>query len=134
VPGSSPRSDLKPIYTAANRADAEAALAAFEAKWGRRYEMISGSWRTNWERVVPFLDFPPEIRRVIYTTNQIEALNSSLRKLLQYRGHFPHDEAVTKILYLALRRMEKKWERTLWNWSAVLGQFAVFFQGRIPAL
>jgi putative transposase len=126
--------DLKPIYTAANRADAEAALAAFEAKWGRRYEMISGSWRTNWERVVPFLDFPPEIRRVIYTTNQIEALNSSLRKLLQYRGHFPHDEAVTKILYLALRRMEKKWERTLWNWSAVLGQFAVFFQGRIPAL
>jgi putative transposase len=126
--------DLKPIYTAANRAGAEAALNAFEAKWGRRYEMISASWRTNWERVVPFLDFPPEVRRVIYTTNQIEALNSSLRKLLQYRGHFPHDESVTKILYLALRRMEKKWERALWNWSAVLGQFAVFFHGRIPAL
>lgn len=126
--------DLKPIYTAANRAAAEAALTAFETKWGRRYEMISASWRANWERVVPFLDFPPEVRRVIYTTNQIEALNSSLRKLLQYRGHFPNDEAVTKILYLALRRLEKKWERTLWNWSAVLGQFAVFFQGRIPAL
>jgi putative transposase len=126
--------DLKPIYTAANRDEAEAALADFEAKWGQRYEMISRSWRSNWERVVPFLDFPPEIRRVIYTTNQIEALNSSLRKLVQYRGHFPTDESVTKILYLALRRLEKKWQRTLWNWSAVLGQFAVFFQGRIPAL
>lgn len=126
--------DLKPIYTAANRTAAEVALTALETKWGRRYEMISVSWRANWERVVPFLDFPPEIRRVIYTTNQIEALNSSLRKLLQYRGHFPNDEAVTKILYLALRRLEKKWERSLWNWSVVLGQFAVFFQGRIPAL
>ncbi|MBK9386660.1 MAG: IS256 family transposase [Planctomycetes bacterium] len=126
--------DLKPIYQAVNREEAEAALLAFEAKWGRRYEMITSSWRTNWERVVPFLDFPEEIRRVIYTTNQIEALNSSLRKLLQYRGSFPNDESVTKILFLALRRLEKKWERTLWNWSAVLGQFAIYFQGRIPAL
>jgi len=126
--------DLKPIYTAANREEAEAALTAFQGKWGRRYEMIWSSWQTNWERVVPFLDFPPEVRRVIYTTNQIEALNSSLRKLLQYRGHFPNDDAVTKILFLALRRFDKKWNRALRNWSAVLGQFAVFFQGRIPAL
>ena len=126
--------DLKPIYTAVNREAAEATLAAFETKWGRRYEMISSSWRTNWERVVPFLDFPPEIRRVIYTTNQIEALNSSLRKLLHYRGHFPNDQAVTKLLYLALRRFEKKWSRALWNWSAILGQLAIFFKGRIPAL
>lgn len=126
--------DLKPIYTAPSREDAEAALTAFEAKWGRRYEMISSSWRDNWERIVPFLDFPPEVRRIIYTTNQIEALNSSLRKLLHYRGHFPTDDAVTKILFLALRRFEKKWKRTLWNWSATLGQFAVFFPGRIPAL
>jgi putative transposase len=126
--------DLKPIYTAANRIEAEAALTAFEAKWGRRYAMIASSWRNNWERVVPFLDFPPQVRRVLYTTNQIEALNSSLRKLLQYRGHFPNDESVTKILFLALRRMEKKWVRSLWNWSEVLGQFSVFFQGRIPAL
>ena len=71
---------------------------------------------------------------MIYTTNQIEALNSSLRKLLQYRGHFPDDRSVTKLLYLALRRFEKKWARTLWNWNAVLGQIAIFFQGRIPAL
>ena len=126
--------DLKPIYTAANREAAETGLAAFDKKWGRRYEMITASWRANWERVVPFLDFPPEVRRVIYTTNQIEALNSSLRKLLQYRGHFPDDRSVTKLLYLALRRFEKKWTRALWNWSAVLGQLAIFFQGRIPAL
>lgn len=95
--------------------------------------MIVTSWRNNWERVVPFLDFPPQVRRVLYTTNQIEALNSSLRKMLQYRGHFPNDEAVTKLLYLALRRMEQKWTRSLWNWSEVLGQFSIFFQGRIPA-
>lgn len=126
--------DLKPVYTAASREAAEAALGAFETKWGRRYEMISSSWRANWERVVPFLDFPPEVRRVIYTTNQIEALNSSLRKLLQYRGHFPDDQSLTKLLYLALRRFEKKWSRSLRNWSEVLGQLAIFFKGRIPAL
>ncbi|MEM7206099.1 MAG: transposase [Planctomycetota bacterium] len=104
--------------------DAKAALSAFEDKWGRRHERSSSSWRNNWKRVVPFLDFPPEIRRVIYTTNQIEALDSSIRKLLHYCGRFPNDEAVTKILFLALRRVEKKWTRTMWNWSAVLGQFA----------
>jgi putative transposase len=137
-PSAAPRKvvakDLKPIYTAANREAAEAALDAFNKKWGRRYEMITSSWRANWERVVPFLDFPPEVRRVIYTTNQIEALNSSLRKLLHYRGHFPDDKSVTKLLYLALRRFEKKWTRALWNWNAVLGQLAIFFQGRIPTL
>jgi hypothetical protein len=85
-------------------------------------------------RVVPLLDFTPEVGRVIDTTNQIEALHSSLRKLRQHRSHPPNDEAVTKILYLALRRLEQKWERTLWNCSAVLGQLAVFFRGRIPAL
>jgi len=126
--------DLKPIYTAANRDDAEAALGAFEKKWGRRYEMITASWRTNWERVVPFLDFPEEVRKVIYTTNAIESLNSSLRKLLRYRGHFPNDDALIKVLYLALRRYEIKWRRSIRNWSAVLGQFAIFFKGRIPAL
>ena len=126
--------DLKPVYGAANREEAEAALGAFEDKWGRRYSMITSSWRNNWERVVPFLEFPAEIRRVIYTTNAIEALNSSLRKLLQYRGHFPNDEAVTKILFLAFKRFEKKWTRAIRNWSEVLGQFAVAFEGRIPAL
>jgi putative transposase len=109
------------------------ALDTFEQKWARRYPMIAGSWRANWERVVPFLDFPPDVRRVIYTTNAIESLNSTLRKLLQYRGHFPTDEAVHKLLYLALSKMEKKWERSIRDWSNVLGQFSVFFKDRIPA-
>jgi putative transposase len=126
--------DLRPIYAAASRTDAEAALEAFEAKWGRRYETISSSWRANWERVVPFLDFPPEVRKVIYTTNAIESLNATLRKLLHYRGHFPSDEAVTKLLYLALTNIEKKWERSVRDWSNVLGQFAVFFKDRLPTL
>jgi len=126
--------DLKPIYAAPDREQAQLALDAFKDKWGRRYEMISNSWEANWERVVPFLDFPEEVRRVIYTTNAIEAVNSSLRKLLQYRGHFPSDESVTKILFLALTRFEKKWSRSIRNWSAVLGQFVIFFPGRIPTI
>ncbi len=126
--------DLKPIYAAPSREGASRALEAFKEKWGRRYEMIASSWETNWERIVPFLDFPEEVRRVIYTTNAIEAVNSSLRKLLQYRGHFPSDEAVTKILFLALGRFEKKWTRCIRNRNAVLGQFTIFFPGRIPTI
>jgi putative transposase len=125
--------DLRPVYAAASREDAAVALDAFEAKWARRYPMIATSWRSNWERVVPFLDFPPDVRRVIYTTNAIESLNSSLRKLLHYRGHFPTDEAVFKLLYLALTNLEKKWERSIRDWNNVLGQFSIFFKDRIPA-
>ena len=117
--------ELRPVYTAASREEAQVALDSFEQKWARRYPMIASSWRANWERVVPFLDFPPDVRRVIYTTNAIESLNSTLRKLLQYRGHFPTDEAVHKLLYLALSEMEKKWERSIRDWSAVLGQFSI---------
>jgi len=125
--------DLKPVYTAPSREGAESALADFEEKWGRRYPMIGASWRTNWERVVPFLDFPPEIRRIIYTTNAIESLNSSLRKLVYHRGHFPNDEAVSKLLYLALRNLEKRWDRSARDWSRALGQFSIFFEGRLPS-
>lgn len=125
--------DLKPVYAAPNREGAESALTAFEEKWGRRYPMIGTSWRNNWERVVPFLDFPPDIRRIIYTTNAIESLNSSLRKLVYHRGHFPSDEAVTKLLYLALRNIEKRWDRSARDWSKALGQFAIFFEGRLPS-
>lgn len=126
--------DLKPIYAAPSREAAEGALAAFEEKWGRRYPMIGASWRAAWERVVPFLDFPPEVRRIIYTTNAIESLNSSLRKLVHHRGHFPSDEAVTKLLYLGLRNIEKRWDRAAREWSKALGQFAIFFEGRLPSV
>ncbi len=125
--------DLKPIYAAASREDAEHALAAFEERWGRRYAMIGAAWRSNWERVVPFLDFPPEIRRIIYTTNAIESLNSSLRKLVFHRGHFPSDEAAIKLLFLGLRNLEKRWNRSAREWNKALGQFAIFFEGRLPS-
>lgn len=125
--------DLKPIYTAPSREIAEGMLEAFEEKWSRRYPMIGESWRNNWERVVPFLDFPPDVRRVIYTTNAIESLNSMLRKMVHYRGHFPTDEAVLKLLYLALKNAEKKWDRSIKEWNKVLGQFAILFKDRIPA-
>jgi putative transposase len=124
--------DLKPIYAAANREQAENSLTDFEDKWGKRYPMIGASWRSNWERVVPFLDFPPEIRKIIYTTNAIESLNSSMRKLVYHRGHFPTDEAVVKLLYLALRNLEKRWNRSLRDWSKALGQFSIFFPNRLP--
>lgn len=126
--------DLKPIYAAASREEAEHALNAFAEKWDRRYPMISSSWRANWERIVPFLDFPPDVRRIIYTTNAIESVNSTLRKLVYYRGHFPSDEAAVKLLYLALRNLEKRWNRSVHNWTRALGQFAIFFQGRLPNL
>jgi putative transposase len=126
--------DLRPIYTAPSREEALVALEAFEQKWGRRYESIASSWRSNWERVVPFLVFSPEVRKVIYTTNAIESLNATLRKLLHYRGHFPGDEAVMKILYLALTRVERRWDRAIRDWNTVLGQFAVFFKERLPQM
>lgn len=124
---------MKPIDAAASREDAEHALAAFEERWGRRYAMIGAAWRNNWERVVPFLDFPPETRRIIYTTNDIESLNSSLRKLVFHRGHFPLDEAAIKLLFLGLRNLEKRWSRSAREWNKALGQFAIFFEGRLPS-
>ena len=124
---------MKPIDAAASREDAEHALAAFEERWGRRYAMIGAAWRNNWERVVPFLDFPPETRRIIYTTNDIESLNSSLRKLVFHRGPFPLAEAAIKLLFLGLRNLEKRWSRSAREWNKALGQFAIFFEGRLPS-
>lgn len=125
---------LKPIYGAQTEVLAEAALAAFESSaLGARYPMIAKSWRSNWPRVIPFLAFPKDIRRVIYTTNAIESLNFSLRKIIKSRGHFPNEEAATKLLYLALVRAEQKWTRPIWKWKDALNQFAVHFEGRLAA-
>lgn len=124
--------DLRPIYSAETREAAEAALDGFEASWGKQYPMIVRSWRSNWERVVPFLDFPAPIRKVIYTTNAVESLNSSLRKVLSPRRHFPTDEAAIKVMYLAIRNQQKRWSRPLQGWSAALQYFSIHFEGRIP--
>jgi putative transposase len=125
--------DLKLIYTAATDGEAEQRLADFSLKWDAKFPMIAKSWRSNWTRVIPFFAHPPEIRKVIYTTNAIESLNMSLRKVTKARGSFPHDEAVSKLLYLALRNIEKKWTKPLVGWKDALNRFAIIYENRLPA-
>jgi len=125
---------LKAIYQAPTAEAAEEGLSNFEAKWDDRYPAISRSWRRNWEQVIPFFDFPPSIRKVIYTTNAIESLHSSIRKVIKNRGHFPNDEAATKLIYLALRNIEKKWIMPARTWKEALNQFAVLFEDRLNAV
>jgi putative transposase len=124
--------DLRPIYSAETREAAEAELDRFEAKWGESYPMIVQSWRSNWERVVPFLNFPPALRKVIYTTNAIESLNSSLRKVLTPRRHFPSEEAALKVMYLAILNAQKRWTKPVQSWTAALQHLSIYFEGRIP--
>lgn len=124
--------DLRLIYSATNREEAESALDAFENKWGDSHPQAAKVWRANWERVVPFLDFPDEIRRVIYTTNAIESLNASLRKAINPRGHFPTDEAALKVLYLAIRERVQRWPRSPQGWANAIQHMSIYFEGRIP--
>ncbi|HWU63903.1 IS256 family transposase [Sphingopyxis bauzanensis] len=122
---------LKEIYRATDADAAEKALTAFEAgPWGQRYAAIGQSWRRAWSEVIPFFAFPDEVRRIVYTTNAIEALNSKLRRAVRARGHFPSDEAATKLLYLVLNRSEKEWKMPPREWSMAKAQFAVIFGER----
>lgn len=125
--------DLRAIYGAATLAEAEQALERFSARWDAKYPAISPSWRADWERLTVFFHYPPEIRRVIYTTNAIESLNYSLRKVLKNRGAFPNDESICKLFYLALSRIAKKWTMPIRNWKAALNQFVILFGDRVPA-
>lgn len=125
--------DLKLIYRAENADAAAVQLDAFEEKWGNKFPPIGQSWRRNWEQVIPFFAYPDAVRRIIYTTNAIESLNMSLRKIIKNRGHFPSDEAATKLLYLALRNAAKKWTMPPRTWKQALNQFAVLFQDRFPS-
>jgi putative transposase len=124
--------DLRSIYTADSVEAAEAALDAFETTWGKRFPMIAPAWRRRWAEITPFLAYPQEIRRAIYTTNAIEALNRQLRKVLKTRGHMPSDQAALKLLYLAIRNASKKWGGRDKRWTKALLQFAIYFEGRIP--
>src|SRR5271157_4935979 len=126
--------DLKAIYRAATVAEAEQALTVFEQKWDRRYPSISKSWRTHWPELITFFKYPAEIRKVIYTTNAIEAVNRSLRKISKNRGVFPHQESLLKLYYLALERIVKKWTMPVHNWSEALNRFALEFGDRMPPL
>lgn len=122
---------LKDIYRAVDAEAGAQALAAFdEGPWGRKYPAIAQSWRRAWSEVVPFYAFAPELRKILYTTNAIEALNAKLRRAVRARGHFPSDEAATKLLYLVLNRSEKEWKMGPREWSMAKAQFAVIFGDR----
>ena len=124
--------DLRTIYTAATAEEALQRLVEFEEKWGEAYPSIVQSWRRNWERIIPFFDYPPEIRKVIYTTNAIESVNMSLRKITKNRGSFPSDESLLKLFYLALRNISQKWTMPIRDWKAALNRFTIQFDDRMP--
>ncbi|MFQ5751942.1 MAG: IS256 family transposase, partial [bacterium] len=124
--------DLKSIYTSANVESAKQALDAFGRKWDGKYPTISESWRRNWQGVIPFLAYPDYIRKAIYTTNAIESIQRGFRKITKNRGAFPNDDAVVKLLYLALQNMEKKWTMPIRQWTMALNQFAILFGDRLP--
>ena len=126
---------LKPIYAAASAEAAQEALEAFEkGPWGCKYPTIAQSWRRAWEHVIPFFAFPPDVRRVMYTTNAIESLHMQLRKIIKTRGHFPSDEAAIKLMWLALRNILADKVRLAKEWKAAMNQFAVMFGDRFTGV
>ena len=124
--------DLKRIYQAASAEEAEQQLDAFAETWDGAYLAISQSWRRHWARIIPFFAYPTEIRKVIYTTNAVESINMSLRKVTKNRGSFPNDDAVVKLFYLALRNIAKKWTMPIRDWKAALNRFTILFEDRMP--
>ena len=119
--------DLRAIYTAATVDEAAIALDQFALTWDAAYPQISKSWRNNWARVIPFFSYAPEIRKVIYTTNAIESVNFSLRKLIKTRASFPNDEAAIKLLYLGLRNISQRWTMPIQNWKQAMSQLMIQF-------
>ncbi len=125
--------DMKAIYRAENAEAAADRLAEFEQLWNAKYPSIAASWHRHWEEIIPMFAFPPEIRRLIYTTNAIESLHRGLRKIIKTRGHFPNDQAATKLLFLALRNIEKGWKAAPKEWRPALNQFDILFGDRLRA-
>ena len=123
--------DLKAIYTSTTVEAGEQRLAEFEEKWNQTLAPIGQSWRRNWERIIPFFSYPPEIRKVIYTTNAIESINMSLRKITKNRGSFPSDDSLAKLFYLALQNISRKWTMPIRDWKAALTRFSIQFEDRM---
>lgn len=122
---------LKPIYTAPSAEAALAELDAFErGPWGEQFPTVVAAWRRAWDRVIPFFTFPPAVRKVIYTTNAIESINSRLRKIIKTRGHFPSDDAASKLIWLALRNITADWGRAAHDWKTAMNQFAILYEDR----
>ena len=125
---------LRPIYAAASAEAALAALDAFEdGEWGRKFPTVVAAWRRAWDQVIPFFTFPPEIRRVISTTNAIESVNARVRKIIKTRGHFPTDDAANKLIWLALRNITADWGKAAHNWKEAMNQFAILYDDRFNA-
>ena len=124
--------NLKKVYGAATESEAELALVDFGERWDKQYPTISKSWLNHWERVIPFFAFPKDIRKAIYTTNAIESMNMTLRKVLRNHRSFPTDESVMKVIYLAINNISKKWTMPIRNWKSALNRFAIEFEGRFP--
>jgi len=123
--------DLRPVYTAPNAEAAEHALGVFDQIWGAKYPMIAESWRARWEYITPFLSLPADLRKAVYTTNSIENLNRQIRKRIKTRGHFPDEQAATKLIYLAITRAEGKWQKA-YNWTGALRGLKIHFGDRLP--
>ena len=123
--------DLKLIYRAATAGQAEQELTAFATRWDKKCPTISALWRRHWAQITPFFAFPDEVRKVIYTTNAVESLNMTLRKVIKTRGSFPNEESAMKLLYLVLRNVSKKWG-PLPNWKEALNRFALLWEARFP--
>ncbi|KAF1034002.1 MAG: hypothetical protein GAK33_05843 [Burkholderia lata] len=122
---------IRQIYTAPSAEAAQAELGAFaDGPWGQKFPPVSAAWRNAWDRVIPFFAFPPAVRKVIYTTNAIKNINSQLRKIIKTRGHFPPDEAATKLIWLALRNITADWGRAAHDWKAAMNQFAILYEDR----
>ena len=122
---------LRPVYTAASAEAAERALNDFErGAWGQRYPTVTAAWRRAWDRVIPFFAFPPDVRRVVYTTNAIESVHSRLRKIIKTRGHYPSDDAASKLIWLALRNITADWSRAAKEWKLAMNQFAILYDER----
>jgi len=125
--------DLKPVYRASTAEEAQLRLEEFAIKWDRPYPTIAQMWRRNWDHVTPFFAYPAEIRKVVYTTNAIESLNMSLRKVIKTRGSFPTEEVAMKLLYMGLEHIAQKWTMPVQDWKAALQRFAILFGDRLPA-
>lgn len=125
--------DLKPVYRAATKGEAEAALDRLEANWGERYPIVIQSWRNKWVHLSAYFKYPAPIRKVIYTTNAIEAVHRQFRKLTKTKGGFPNDMSLLKLLYLGIQNASKKWTMPIQNWNLTLSQLAIYFEGRLDA-
>ena len=123
--------DLKPVYKAVSKEAAESALDELESRWGAQYPIVIKSWRSKWENLSVYFKYPEDIRRVIYTTNAIEAIHRQFRKLTKTKGAFPNENSLLKLLYMGIQNASKKWTMPLRNWNLTLSQLSIYFEGRL---